>query len=220
MALPMVHLAVAHDLVIACGYRPTPAFYLGSIAPDAIHMRPGTGKNDKNVVHLHKDGTPDPGRVQQFISERWRGSENVAFAEGYCVHLLTDHYWFGEFIGPWRARLDDKIPDHERRTLYYNECDKIDLDLYDQLPWRQEVWDLLQSAKPCDFEELLSQREVGLWRDRVLYWYGKNRHKQAYRPQYLTQEMALGFIEDASVSICRQMRQWKRLVTGSRRACE
>ena len=37
MALPMVHLAVAHEMVCSYSFQPVPAFYLGSIAPDAIH---------------------------------------------------------------------------------------------------------------------------------------------------------------------------------------
>ncbi|MBN1579870.1 MAG: hypothetical protein JXA89_04145 [Anaerolineae bacterium] len=216
MALPMVHLAVAHALVVICGYKSSPAFYLGSIAPDAIHMRSDIAIGDKQMVHLHKDGATDLERLQQLVTVHLQGSGDAAFAEGYCVHLLTDHYWFGEFVGPWRTRLGDNIPRHERRTLYYNECDKIDLDLYDQLPWRQDVWDLLQSAQADDFEGLLLQNEIELWRDRVLHWYDDNRHKQTYQPLYLTLEMALGFIGDASAAVCEQMGQWRQSVPDSR----
>lgn len=213
MALPMVHLAVAHELVLL-GHQPLPNFYLGSIAPDAIHMRPDAGKEDKRAVHLQKDSMTDLRHVEQLLITYWQGSKDAAFAEGYCVHLLTDYYWFGEFIEHWRAKLDSKIPQHERRTLYYDECDRIDLDLYDQLPWRQDVWDCLLSAQATDFEGLLSRQEIELWRDRVVHWYNENRHKQTYQPHYLTPKMTLSFISDTSAAICEQMGQWRRSMTG------
>ena len=52
MPLPMVHLSVAHCLIQDHGYPDSPTFYLGSIAPDAIHVRPGTAQKEKHVVHL------------------------------------------------------------------------------------------------------------------------------------------------------------------------
>ena len=220
MALPMVHLSVAHDLVCTWGYRPAPAFYLGSIAPDAIHMRPGTGGEDKRAVHLSQNGTIDLSRVQQLITECGPSSEDTAFAEGYGVHLLTDYYWFSEFVESWRARLDGHMPRHELRILYYNECDKIDLELYDRQPWRDDVWALLRSAETSDFKGLLARKEIEMWRERVLSWFDQNRHKKEYRPRYISQQMVLDFVSDASIWIHKQMALWKEPVTGSRRSCE
>lgn len=52
MPLPMVHLAIAVQAHKLISSEPTPAFLLGSIAPDAIHMRPNTTRNDKQKTHL------------------------------------------------------------------------------------------------------------------------------------------------------------------------
>ncbi|MCP1135166.1 hypothetical protein NKT34_17850 [Paenibacillus polysaccharolyticus] len=53
MPLPMVHLSVAHQLA---NTLPEPldlgAFYLGNIAPDAIHIREGTTREDKQYTHF------------------------------------------------------------------------------------------------------------------------------------------------------------------------
>jgi hypothetical protein len=210
MALPLVHLSVAYQMVWSCEYRPVPAFYLGSIAPDAIHMRPGTGRKDKREVHLSQDGPIDLDRVRQFIVECWQTYEDSAFAEGYCVHLLTDHYWADGFVRPLQTRLGDTLPRDELRTLYYDECDKIDLELYDQQPWRDDVWKLLESAKAVDLQGFLTQQEVEMWRNRVLHWYDKNRHKGDYQSRLFTQEAVLDFIGNASVRACEQMTLWKR----------
>ena len=209
MALPMVHLSVAHRLVQFRGYRPRSAFYLGSVAPDAIHMRPGTTRKDKNAVHLVEDGSYSLGKVQRLMDKRWRASEDAAFAEGYCVHILTDLYWRDKVVEPLRPKLDGSMPRHELRTLYYNECDKIDLELYDQQPWRNHIWDLLKCAETGDFEGLLSQEEIKRWRDRVLSWYDRNRHKGDYQPRYISKELVLDFVIDASTRADQQMVLWK-----------
>ena len=215
MALPMVHLAVAHELVCTCSYRPVPAFYLGSIVPDAIHMRPGTGGEDKRAVHLSRGDSIDLGRVQELFTECWQTCEDMAFVEGYCVHLLTDRDWRDEIIIPLLAKPGDRMPQDELRTLYYNECDKVDLELYDTQPWRDEVWALLRSAEASELRSFLTQREVEMWRDRVVYWFDENRHKGNYQSRFITKEMVLGFIGDASVRACEQMALWKRSIAGS-----
>jgi len=56
MPLPMVHLAVAVRLYEAQGVLPPSGFLLGSLAPDAIHARPGTQRADKDVTHLLPGG--------------------------------------------------------------------------------------------------------------------------------------------------------------------
>ena len=52
MPLPMIHLAVAVGVHTLAGREPSAAFLLGSIAPDAIHMRDGADRSDKERTHL------------------------------------------------------------------------------------------------------------------------------------------------------------------------
>jgi hypothetical protein len=63
MPLPMVHLAVAVRVHEVESRVPSSAFLLGSIAPDAIHMRPGTGRDDKRRVHLVDPHDPGHERI-------------------------------------------------------------------------------------------------------------------------------------------------------------
>jgi hypothetical protein len=209
MALPMVHLAVAHQLVCAYGYRPVPAFYLGSIAPDAIHMRPGTGREDKQAVHLFVNAAVDLARVQQFMAACWQASADAAFAEGYCVHLLTDRCWADEFVRPWLDGLGSSMSRQEQRTLYYAECDKVDLELYDRQPWREEIWALLRRAEAGDCRGLLAPHEIEAWRDRTLDWFEEHRDKADYQSRYVTPEMALDFIRNAAARVGEQMALWR-----------
>ena len=59
MPLPMVHLSVAVSLCEKDGRFPSPDFLLGSIAPDAIHMRPFTRKVIRNVSTCWNLAIPD-----------------------------------------------------------------------------------------------------------------------------------------------------------------
>jgi hypothetical protein len=82
MPLPMVHLAIAvraHELM---GSEPTPAFLLGSIAPDAIHMRPNATRDDKRKTHLLSD-VADPGGHKHMcqLLDRYRARGNEAIQQ-------------------------------------------------------------------------------------------------------------------------------------------
>lgn len=52
MPLPMVHLAVAHNILPNIDIAKPDMFYLGAISPDAIHMREGSTRQDKIRTHL------------------------------------------------------------------------------------------------------------------------------------------------------------------------
>ena len=73
MPLPMVHLSVAVALSEKEGRFPSADFLLGSIAPDAIHMRPNSSRLDKEHVHLIDLGA-SPQRIAAIIPQRiWNG---------------------------------------------------------------------------------------------------------------------------------------------------
>ena len=222
MPLPMVHLSVAHRLVERYGCLPSPALYLGSIAPDAIHKRSDTDRQDKLSVHLvGKDGL-DEARLRAFLAQQSRAEGDAAdvavgyatdIAIGYVGHILTDVYWRADVLLPWRAQFEERLqrnemPVAELRALYYNECDKVDLDLYDQQPWRPEVWALLRAARARDLDGLLSADEIAGWRDRVLAWFDDNRHKALYTAQYLTLERVLAFVDDAAARVHERLAAW------------
>ena len=98
MPLPMVHLSVAHLLIRDHGYPASPAFYLGSIAPDAIHARPGTESRDKRRVHLvGEGGLVDPGRDEGVVDvgERHQSPRDGDVLAGQvvfrCIPVEADH---------------------------------------------------------------------------------------------------------------------------------
>ena len=209
MPCPMVHLAVAvkiHDLGQS---TPSPDFLLGSIAPDAIHMRSGSGPDDKQRVHLSELNDPQHDRLRELLASA--GSlrfSTMGFAGGYVVHILTDHFW-GETCGDsFRKRIPPNLPPQERQSLYYLETDQIDIDLFRQVPWRTEVWSKLASTQPRDFAALLTAEEIAEWRDRTLIWYEDMKHDPKIKPVHITSEEVAGFINQAAKEILATLKTW------------
>lgn len=199
MPLPMVHLAVAVRIHEMESRVPSPAFLLGSIAPDAIHMRSGTGRDDKRRVHLVDPHDPSHERIRALWAQHWRaGSESPDFAKGYATHLLTDRLWAETVFSPFREHIPQGLSDQERRSLYYRETDQIDFDLYHRVPWRAEVWRRLAAAEPVSFGSLLTAKEIELWRDRTLDWFEKLKQEPGIEPVYITYTDVYTFIDRAA----------------------
>ena len=102
------------------------------------------------------------------------------------------------------------MPYAELRALYYNECDKLDLDLYDERPWRAAVWEKLRVAPARDVglagePPLLTASEIDAWRVRTLGWFDAHRDKAHYEPQYITRELVWPFIPRTAAQIAVQL---------------
>jgi hypothetical protein len=214
MPLPMVHLAVAVQLAEIAGQPPSPSFLLGSIAPDAIHMRPNIrlgNQGDKEVTHLnHPVDTADHQRVRDMLIEYLDDTSSLKqFAAGYAAHILVDRLWIKTIMGSFRASIPTEMDDAARRTLYYQETDQIDCNLYQHMPWREAVWrDLRQAAAP-DFQPWLSAAEIEGWQVRTLNWYDDPTHEPHITPQYLTDDKVAAFILATAQHLETQFATWK-----------
>ena len=198
MPLPMVHLSVAVSLCEKDERFPSPDFLLGSIAPDAIHMRPDTRKDDKERVHLLELGASPQELVRLFQARYGKDvARSMGFSAGYLAHLLTDFLWRQAVIDPFRKKNLPTLPEKEIRSLYYRNTDQVDLDLYRQMPWRPQVWHSLKTAVAGDFPPLLTAKEITLWRDRTLGWFELHDHDPQEEPLSITLADTLDFVERA-----------------------
>lgn len=209
MPLKMVHLAVAVKMCALEGSTPAPDFLLGSIAPDAIHMRDGSRPDDKQRTHFSEIPDLQHDRLRELLASS--GSPRLSplgFTEGYVAHVLTDHLW-GETIGIlFRNKVSPDLIPQERASLYDRETDQIDIDLYRQAPWRTEVWLKLASTQPKDFGTLLTAEEIAKWRDRALAWYEDPAHEPKIKPIHITGEDISGFIVQAAEKILATFTIW------------
>ncbi len=192
MPLPMVHLAVAVRVKDKLKIEDDGAFYLGSIAPDAIHMREGASTEDKFRSHMGMRGN---------LFENERNAKALIgrsdFLTGYAVHLVTDMYWSREVGTAFKARFRARFPDADHAPAYYNDTDLADLALYRSEPWVPEVYAALESARGEAADDLLSAEEVEKWRLRQLHWFEQD-FAHLKPAEYITREEINRYIEFAA----------------------
>lgn len=218
MPLPMVHLAVAVRIHGDGDSLPTPAFLLGNLAPDAIHMRANAGPEDKCRTHLLDPESPvwDRGLVRKFLAlQRTEIQDEVAaeFKLGYAAHLLTDNIWSDLVYDPFVKKLPEETASQDKSKIYYQETDQIDIDLYKYTDWRANAWELLAKADPRDVDQLLTAEEIGKWRDRVLGWYTPDKEPKI-QVKYITHRQVAVFIDEAAASIRTLFTEWDVLPSG------
>lgn len=211
MPLPMVHLWVAVRLAEREKRSPSPEFLLGSIAPDAVHMRTGFEQVHKRESHLdHPPDTPDHARVKEFVARYGHGDrtreELAQFAFGYAAHILTDRLWALRAWRPYAARNAHMIQE-ELKARYYRETDQVDFILYDRAEWRGSVWQALARAKALDVE-LVAPSEVDQWRQRTLHWFDDRTKEPGIVPQEFTYEFVAGFVEEATLEVAACLDGW------------
>ena len=105
--------------------------YLGTIAPD-ISKQIGESKNKSHF--LKDEDIPD---VNMFYN-KYKDYLNNPFEMGYYIHLLTDYYWFKEFI-PKRIKniklkmnnLELKLKPGDIGKIIYSDYTNLNINLID-----------------------------------------------------------------------------------------
>ena len=206
----MVHLAIAVQMHKLGGRTLCPDFLLGSIAPDAIHMRPNTGHSDKLRVHLSEKNDHRYDEARKLLTQYSSNDVlTMGFTEGYVAHLLTDRLWRESAIECFYKRIPQNLSPEEMQALYYKETDQIDFNLYYQMPWRKDVWSLLAVTQPKDFGSLLTSEEIKGWRDRVLKWFDEFKQEPLIEPIHITYEETLDFVNQSAEEITKIFKSWK-----------
>jgi len=196
MPLPMIHLAAARIVAERFPEYRAPAFWLGCLAPDAIHMRPGASRPEKWASHLRTCPLP-PDYSREFYGDfraRFPSFPEDPYYAGYFVHLLTDLLWHEEEMF-WRnyPAADQTLPEH--KAVYYNDADQADKFLCDALPWREGVFEALAAAEEPGATDPVTGREAILWRERTFRWFDSYDPGRYVPAKYLTAQEALDFAE-------------------------
>ncbi|MGG4481466.1 hypothetical protein [Paenibacillus xylanilyticus] len=220
MPLPMVHLHVAVLFADASPERvKRGSFYLGNIAPDSIHMREGTTREDKEYTHFNpKDDEKYISRLQELYSvyiqqrsdEGWKW-----FVRGYFMHVMTDYYWFRSVYPEFVERVnstdetnDVKRTKDELGRLYYQETDQIDFNLYYHAIWSGNVWHMLKSTQSYDVEGRLTAEEILRWRDRTISFFNEQANEPRIVPTYLTDNLVQAFVTDTVQRLSLLFQSW------------
>ena len=201
MPLPMVHMCITEHIFKQKRMEMNPHFLLGSISPDAIHMREHTTREDKNKTHFNiKEGYTVNEffqyKMRHFVDDSPKDDAWAMFAKGYVSHVLTDLIWTHTIYADFKKEItSEQIEDV--RTLYYAETDQIDFILYRNEPWRPQAWEALTYCPAVSVPNLLTQDEVEKWKQRVLHWYTPEK-EPCIGPKFIHEKNVRSFIQDAS----------------------
>lgn len=131
MASAIIHLCVAKK-VNAYLELDERIFSLGAIAPD-IAKQVGESKNKSHF--LDEDESEEvPPHYERFI-KKYKNDLDKPFELGYLVHLMTDFYWFKDYIP---KMIDDYLSDEKNakytalKNIIYNDYTSLNQDLIDK----------------------------------------------------------------------------------------
>ena len=132
MASAVIHLCIANEVNKYLKWDNN-MLLLGSIAPD-ISKHIGQYKEISHFLdHTNEDDIPN---LQRFLN-KYQSELNKPFELGYFIHLLTDKYWFRDYVYKYIERYaqDNSKKDLTYtglRDIIYNDYTNINITLIDK----------------------------------------------------------------------------------------
>ena len=132
MASAIIHLCIAKELNKHLHMNER-LLFLGSIAPD-ISKHLGESKEISHFLNPANDD--DIPQIDKFL-EKYRYELNRPFEMGYFIHLLTDKYWFRDYIYQYvdrytRENNKRKLTASALRNIIYNDYTNLNTVLIDK----------------------------------------------------------------------------------------
>ena len=131
MASAVIHLCIAKEIN---KYLKMDENYLllGSIAPDISKQIGETKEISHFLDHSNEDDIPN---IDKFLA-KYQSELNNPFEMGYFIHLLTDKYWFRDYVYKFIDRYtQDKVKKNVTYTalkdLIYNDYTNLNISLID-----------------------------------------------------------------------------------------
>jgi hypothetical protein len=193
MPWPMVHFAIATNVSLL---NASPNFLLGSIAPDAIHMRDNATRKDKGITHLIiEDRFPSIEIIKTnclYYLEKSNVTTWKEYILGYFAHIYADLRWtetvYTDFESNYRSDKNDI------RKIYNNEVSQVEFNLLRSEDWARCIISELQQSKAFTIEPFVTETEVSQYRDLKLDWLRDDRNEPKIKPIYFTGDIVSNFI--------------------------
>ncbi|CAN7444796.1 zinc dependent phospholipase C family protein [Paenibacillus sp. LjRoot56] len=212
MPWPMVHFSIAEKCF---DHDPSPEFLLGSIAPDAIHMRANTTRKDKGRTHLcEDDGTmPNLQTFSDFCKRHitHNDHDNDQFILGYVSHLYADLKWtetvWNDYVDKMKPVIDGQ--NESIKSRYNIEVCQIDYNLYRNEAWSNKIFDSLLKAREYSVPDLLTSKEITQYRAHIMQNLRNEEKEPCIVPIYITDDIVKLFIKDTVDELKSLIKAWK-----------
>lgn len=132
MASAIIHICVAKEVNKYLNMDEKYLF-LGAIAPDISRLLSQTKEISHFLDHTNEDDIPN---VDRFLT-KYKDELVNPFEMGYFIHLLTDKYWFRDYVYQYVERYTKdetkrKITYTAMRDMIYNDYTTLNIQLIDK----------------------------------------------------------------------------------------
>jgi len=181
-------------------------FYLGTIAPDAVHNRAGYISDFKKASHLVA-GDERWGEITN--TGEWTESvlgflgkhgnaDDQDFVLGYCIHVLSDIYQRFAKWNPFRFTYPDKVANGYGNILH-QESSKVDIEMAITVENREDFWFHIKESKPMDLRGIIFTEEIEKQKDNILNrWYKGKERPDLSSNEVVTIESNMKLVKDAT----------------------
>lgn len=203
MAFPAVHLLIAWQAAQGTALSFAMDDYcLGTIAPDAVHMRLGVGSKSECKRQSHLMATGD-GREQ--VGTYWQMAGLTPFTLGYGAHVLADRLWVRFYPAAFPSLMD--ASGHTIPALYRPDAARVDARLVRERVCGSLLDSLRKGTPPQEHPYVTGDEVIG-WRQRVLADFAAAKEEQeGAAPVHMRFADVLAFIDSAGDELHKLLRQ-------------
>ena len=211
----LLHLAVAQSIIDEFNPQDRAQYYLGAIAPDAIHAFANAERSRRISSHLMADDMPmhesDNIETKANAVRLYLNAENdmpmlKSFKLGYCIHVLTDIYWLKTiYLNFLSSDIIKDMEIAESDKIYYYEMDKSSYDLLINEKWKPEVFKLLSDADAPKAFPAVTAEEINEWCRRTLNWYDAFGRTHVESARYILPKDIRSFLKDSKKYIMKSL---------------
>lgn len=227
MPLPMVHLSVTLEVIEQLGKPITNAVLTGSLAPDAIHMRLESNRQDKNLTHIKHREFDSLDEALECLKKHYDIGHtfdqltdlDASFLEGqkgfdlgYFIHCVTDYLWYYHVYIQFKASFLTSDTPAYIKQIYYQESEYLDFWIYSRVAWRERVFHMLSTFKNKFSNEYVSIEEVERWNEHILHLFDNKTSDDYTTVSKITTQQVETFIVEASDIIIGLLRDQKELL--------
>lgn len=200
-------------------------FYLGNIAPDAVHARKEYDRSWKKHSHF-RDDIPDKyfhlpenyriyhDRLVDFINDnKDREDGTLDFYRGYVTHIITDELYLLSVRMEFCMIMEQKgIGQNDRVFIESIIGDMVrnDMLLVNRYEGMNEIRDYVERAEALPVEGYISKYEMDYCRNWMIDEHFHKKH-ELLEPVYISYERTLEFIHVTSEEIVRRLSQGTEL---------
>lgn len=198
MAQTMMHLLIAARIYES---KKVPIhsygnFLMGSIAPDAVHVKAEYRREIKDISHYKFDSKSKMEYFDPFV-RIYGNRENIDFVLGYLVHLLSDMIWYHSVRVPFKeAYKNHPAENMTMNQAYYYDCEQVDQLLCEDAAVIPIIRNIrLSTAYTLD--GLIEKDDVGIWKEKLLADYDKRKPVKGHT-LYISERKIRDYIEACS----------------------